>query len=319
MGLRDLFLRVRRLTYRYLGRGAYPSIRRRLDPGWEYSQLTFARLVRSFLKPGYRWLDAGCGHKIFETDADQEEASMVQSVSLIVGCDLGLPALERHRSIGNRVCCNLHMLPFRDGSFDLITLNNVVEHLDEPEVVFGELARVVDSDGRIVIHTPNSVSYFIRLVRFARHFLPQSCVAWAVRVLERRAAEDIFPTHYQANSRARLSQLLRGVEVVEEKVSFARGGHLGAFAAPLVLLEMLLIRFLNWLGGSELSSAVILGTYRRLPRGAASASNNSEETFVQSLGAFKTGVGPGTSEDGPGRNSECAEELSSGQGVKAIT
>jgi 2-polyprenyl-3-methyl-5-hydroxy-6-metoxy-1,4-benzoquinol methylase len=262
----DCVRRIRRLGYRFLGRGAYHGIREKLDPRWEYSQLVFTRLVRSFLRPGIRWLDAGCGHKLFETDADREELNMVQNVSLTVGCDLGLPALKRHRSIKNRVCCNLSMLPFRDASFDLITLNNVIEHLDKPEVVFSGLARTMNSGGRMVIHTPNSRSYFIRLVRFARLFLPQTFVVAAVRILERRAPEDIFPTHYRANTRAQLSMLLRKVGLEEERVSFARGGHLSAAAAPLVILEMLMIHLLDWLGSSELSSAVILGVYRRLPR-----------------------------------------------------
>jgi hypothetical protein len=71
----------------------------------------------------------------------------------------------------------------------------------------------------------------------------------------------------------------------EEKVSFARGGHLSASAAPLVILEMFLIRFLDWLGSSELSSAVILGVYRRLPQADQSWSQDySPRCSVAALG-----------------------------------
>jgi SAM-dependent methyltransferase len=284
MRLSKLVLRVRRAGYRYLGRGAYQDLRKRLDPEWEYSQLAYARLVGGILEPGTRWLDAGCGHKIFETDGGEEERDMVQSVQLAVGCDLGLSDLGKHRSISNRVCCNLMMLPFRDASFDLVTLNNVVEHIEGPGGVFAELARVANCDGRIVIHTPNSASYFVRLARMVRRLVPTSVWLWAVRVIERRGGADIFPTHYQANTRLRLSELFQTAGVVEEHFCYVRGGHLTGFAAPLVVLELLFIRVLNWLGVPELGSAVLLGSYRRSPGAASGLPQNLHEkaAFLES-------------------------------------
>lgn len=47
-----------------------------------------------------------------------------------------------------------HHLPFKDGSFDAIWIQAVLEHVLEPEVVVGELHRVLKDDGLIYADTP---------------------------------------------------------------------------------------------------------------------------------------------------------------------
>lgn len=47
-----------------------------------------------------------------------------------------------------------HHLPFKDGSFDAIWIQAVLEHVLEPEVVVGELHRVLKDDGLVYADTP---------------------------------------------------------------------------------------------------------------------------------------------------------------------
>ena len=47
-----------------------------------------------------------------------------------------------------------HHLPFKDGSFDAIWIQAVLEHVLEPEVVVGELHRVLKIDGLVYADTP---------------------------------------------------------------------------------------------------------------------------------------------------------------------
>lgn len=46
-------------------------------------------------------------------------------------------------------------LPFRDGEFDFININGVIEHVVSPQKMMSEAARVLAKDGRIYIDVPN--------------------------------------------------------------------------------------------------------------------------------------------------------------------
>lgn len=52
---------------------------------------------------------------------------------------------------------------FPDGFFDAVRLNNVLEHLTDPEETFREIARILRSDGVVYITVPNTRSLNFRL------------------------------------------------------------------------------------------------------------------------------------------------------------
>lgn len=53
----------------------------------------------------------------------------------------------------------IDVLPFEDGSFDRVVLDNVLEHLTAPMPLVGEIARVLRSGGRAVVGVPGSRGY----------------------------------------------------------------------------------------------------------------------------------------------------------------
>ena len=55
-------------------------------------------------------------------------------------------------------------MPFADGTFDVLWCSEVIEHLESPESVLGELRRVTRPGGRIVLTTPNSGMWLFRLL-----------------------------------------------------------------------------------------------------------------------------------------------------------
>jgi ubiquinone/menaquinone biosynthesis C-methylase UbiE len=46
-------------------------------------------------------------------------------------------------------------LPFRNGAFDLVTANMVVEHVDDCPAFLDDIFRVLAPGGRFIFHTPN--------------------------------------------------------------------------------------------------------------------------------------------------------------------
>jgi ubiquinone/menaquinone biosynthesis C-methylase UbiE len=76
----------------------------------------------------------------------------------IFGTDLSQPMLRRARQRlkSNRpslVAADLASLPFADASFDGITCGYVLEHLPDPRMGLGELARVLCAGGRMFLLT----------------------------------------------------------------------------------------------------------------------------------------------------------------------
>lgn len=102
-------------------------------------------------------------------------ASMLPGAGLDVGCGLGEFLQGRTSFVGVDIdpdivaYCNskglkvsqggADALPFEDGLFDAVLLDNVLEHLDKPEGCFGEIKRVLKPGGRALIVVPNRNGY----------------------------------------------------------------------------------------------------------------------------------------------------------------
>ena len=172
---------------------------------WAAQSESYANLIAEHLSPKSRWLDSGCGRRILEEDLDRLEDWLVQQCGMVVGMDIRLTG---HRNIQQLVCGSLDAMPFAESSFDLITCNMVVEHLDQPERAIAEITRVLAPGGAVVINTPNLWNYGIMANAVASKLLPER---WRLRLThasDSRDPEDIFPVRYRANTFRRLISLL---------------------------------------------------------------------------------------------------------------
>lgn len=103
------------------------------------------------------------------------------------------------------------VLPYPDQHFNLVTANMVVEHVEHPEVFFGEVSRVLSDGGRLLLHTPN----IMYLPIFLASIMPTKFVRSIAKRADGREDEEIFRTYYRVNSRRALQNLpgFRPVEI----------------------------------------------------------------------------------------------------------
>lgn len=103
-----------------------------------------------------RMLDLGCGDGTQST-----KWSNVVNPDIAVGIELVEAVDASAVSHGLQVVrADLSLqLPFRDGSFDLIIANQVIEHLTDFDVFMSEIRRVLSTNGCVIISTENMSSW----------------------------------------------------------------------------------------------------------------------------------------------------------------
>jgi SAM-dependent methyltransferase len=217
------------------------NLQRWIAPGLRYSQASFEDRLRGYIPKSQRWLDLGCGHRLLSEWRHDAEKALVASVPLAVGIDADFDALRRHRTLSKLVLGDITKLPFANESFDLVTANMVVEHLDDPAAQFAEVARVLCPGGRFVFHTPNAQSYIIGAARL----MPEPLKKTLARVLEGRVAQDVYPTHYLANRRPQIEQVAAASGLDVEQIEFVASAPVLGVIPPLAALELLWIRQLQ--------------------------------------------------------------------------
>jgi SAM-dependent methyltransferase len=123
-----------------------------------------------------RVLDIGCG------DGELLEAlSRRLPAAAYVGIDISAGrARLAHARLGGRAAIlqiGSGTLPFAMGSFDLVLITEVIEHLKNPNHLLDEVYRILAPSGRLILTTPNSDAYalwpqFAWLAEWSGHSAP---------------------------------------------------------------------------------------------------------------------------------------------------
>ncbi len=124
----------------------------------------------------------------------------------VTSYDFNLIRLERQKVISNNIFTingDALKLSFKDSSFDLIILQDVIEHLPDIAILIKELKRVVKSGGIIYLSTPNkySIYNFIADPHWGFPF---------VSILKRESIKKYFLNYFRKNEvdRKDIPQLL---------------------------------------------------------------------------------------------------------------
>ena len=224
-----------------------------IAPGLKYSQYFYEDVLYENCKENVKWLELGCGHSILPKWRHEQEVELVRRAALIVGIDADYPSLTKHATIKHKVLGDITNLPFADSSFDLITSNMVFEHLDKPEKQLREIFRVLSPEGKLIFHTPNKWGY----VTIAARIIPEALKKWAILFLEGRQEEDVFSTYYKINSPSKIKELARSTGFNVSQIKHVCSSAQFAAIPPIVIFELLWIRFLMHNFGKPLRTNII--------------------------------------------------------------
>lgn len=211
---------------------------RMLLPRFKSGHTRYVEIVKTLFQDGCRWLDAGGGRRIFHDVYDGEKDLITRAGDVVV-CDVDQESLKDHVCVTKTICCNLTSIPLGSNSFDFITCGMVVEHLDNPEICIRELARLLDSNGKLIIHTVNLFGY-PTMMAIASKWLPFR--KKIIAKITARKEEDIFPTLYRCNTEAEMRRFLNGAGLHVEDIQHLDAGIIFDRFWPLALLECLYIR-----------------------------------------------------------------------------
>src|SRR6185369_2612987 len=218
----------------------YWKLRALIAPRLTHAQHLYEEVLKSHVKPGTKWLDLGCGHQVLPFWRETEERALVARCGQIVGMDYDLPSLQQHRSVSQLVRGHIDTLPFKDNHFDLVTANMVVEHLADPALQFSEINRVLKPGGVFLFHTPNALGYPTVINRLVPEMLKHKLIY----LLDGRKEEDVFETHYAANTRSQISAISTTTGFAVASMRFAVSDAIFALVLPMAIPELIYLRLL---------------------------------------------------------------------------
>jgi SAM-dependent methyltransferase len=163
----------------------------------EHHQNRYATLLDQTVTEGVAWLDVGAGTQLHDGWLGTPQQSVAARASFLAGCDVFYAHLRKNPYLAASIGASVYDLPFADGSYDLVTANMVLEHLEEPAKAFSEIARVLRPGGAFLFVTPNVNNLIIRGASLTLNRNSRRRVA---KTIEHRDLEHIFPTFYRANS-----------------------------------------------------------------------------------------------------------------------
>jgi SAM-dependent methyltransferase len=207
------------------------------DPRRYSNDTVFLEMIENHVGSGSVVLDlgAGAGQKF-----PYGLKYRVGPTGQIVGADFDSRVCDNplvHRG----VVLNGPILPFDDGTFDVVFTRYVLEHVAEPQGFLTEVHRVLKSGGSFLFLTPNKWHY----VCIAARCTPE-CFHKFYNRQRGQQETDTFPTAYRLNTRSALRRRLVKVGFVERELRMREccPNYL-TLAKPLFLIGVAYERLVN--------------------------------------------------------------------------
>jgi SAM-dependent methyltransferase len=178
--------------------GPGPAMRRKY--GYYTPDDYYESLVDCLLNAGEKWLDVGCGRRLFPSN-EMLSRELSARAGVLVGVDPDI-TLEENPYVHEKA--RVPMDEFRtQHKFDLITMRMVAEHVDNPDALLSSIAECTHAGSRVVVYTINRwspVPMITNLVPFKLYY-PAKKLLWGSQ------SKDTFPTTDKMNTQEALIQL----------------------------------------------------------------------------------------------------------------
>lgn len=161
-----------------------------------------------------RYLDIGCNEGRFTLEcARAAGAEEVYGIEI----DPDIAARARERGIDVRVLDAGNRYPFPDNCFELVTMNQLLEHVLDTDRALSECFRVLDHGGRLLISSPNLCSLFQRMLVLAG-MQPTTLHVSKVQVGNFMRGTETRNEHVHAFAMSALADLLQyhGFKIVQK-------------------------------------------------------------------------------------------------------
>jgi ubiquinone/menaquinone biosynthesis C-methylase UbiE len=116
---------------------------------WHKSEIGYLDIIEPFINNSVI-LDAGCGTGWIGKILKEYNKNI-----RVIGLDNDMQGLAQSQLFENPVLCNINKIPFRDSTFEGIIAKDVIEHLTEPLLTMNEFHRILKSNGKIFVSTPD--------------------------------------------------------------------------------------------------------------------------------------------------------------------
>jgi SAM-dependent methyltransferase len=170
--------------------------------------VVFYSRVQSLVSPESVVLDIGCGRGAYryETVPLRRELRIFKGkAKRVLGLDVDQAAADNPYLDEFCLLKAGQPWPVSDNSIDLIVCDSVLEHVDDPVDIFGQVRRVLKDGGFLCLRTTNAWSY----VGIAARLVPNRSHARLLsKVQPIRQEEDVFPTRYRCNTVGKLRAMM---------------------------------------------------------------------------------------------------------------
>ncbi|MBC7248280.1 MAG: class I SAM-dependent methyltransferase [Actinobacteria bacterium] len=237
-----------------LTKKAYAVIYEKEDEHWWFvgrRKVLGALLDRLDLPDETRILDVGCG--------TGGNFPFLARYGVVEGCDYSEEAVRFCRLRGAAPVreASIYELPYEDGSFDLVTCLDVIEHLRLDLPAFRELARVLRPGGHLLVTLPARPGLYSDFDCLAGH-LRRYTLDEARELLRRSGFRPLRLTSYTVLVHPLVRYYMRRGNIVEGKGKYTWGmdtvfpATQGLLRALLALEARLISRF-DLRGGASLA------------------------------------------------------------------
>jgi SAM-dependent methyltransferase len=121
---------------------------------WRSGQDRRLDLIRRYVAlEGASILDVGCGIGTYVRKLGELSPH-------VYGIDIDAPRLRQGAGLGSLSLAVSERLPFADASFDMVLLNEVIEHVQDDKQTLLDACRAVRPGGHVVVYAPNRLFPF---------------------------------------------------------------------------------------------------------------------------------------------------------------